>query len=85
VTKIGKLIFDDSIGLDPFVENPSTLWLLHWYALTAPSELPVWRLLFNDFSGVEFNIEDFANFVDEQISGTSWRIPVQASYSNVLN
>ena len=78
-THLGELIFQDEFGLDPFLENPSTLWLLHWFALTAPSDLPLWRLMFNEYSAVEFKIEEFASFVDEQISGTSWRIPVQAS------
>lgn len=79
VTHLGNLIFNDELGLDPYLENPSTLWLFHWFALTAPTDLPLWRIMFNEYSAVEFRVEEFSEFVDEQLSGTSWRIPVQAS------
>src|SRR5271156_3198386 len=29
MTSLGKLLFADR-GLDPFLEDPATLWILHW-------------------------------------------------------
>ena len=78
-TNFGNALFDSSTGLDPYVENPSTLWLLHWQALSAESTLPVWRIFFNEYSAVEFTGTEFLRFVDEQISGTTWKKPVAAS------
>jgi len=78
-TNFGTALFDSEIGLDPYVENPSTLWLLHWQATSVESSLPVWRIFFNEFPAVEFNGDEFLRFVDEQIIGTTWKKPVSAS------
>ncbi|MDE0325035.1 MAG: DUF4007 family protein, partial [Candidatus Poribacteria bacterium] len=29
-SKFGKAIFKDKNGFDPYLENPSTLWWIHW-------------------------------------------------------
>ena len=78
-TNFGTALFEPENGLDPYLENPSTLWLLHWQALSVESSLPVWRIFFNEFSAVEFTGAEFLRFVDEQISGTTWKKPVSAS------
>jgi hypothetical protein len=78
-THFGSALFDSTTGLDPYVENPSTLWLLHWQALSAHSSLPIWRIFFNEYSAVEFTGAEFLRFVDEQLSGTTWKKPVLAS------
>jgi len=31
VSRFGHRIFDDEVGLDPFMEKISTIWLLHWF------------------------------------------------------
>ena len=77
-TNIGKAIFD-SEGLDTFAENPATLWLLHWFANSKPSLLPVWRCFINEFQVVEFTTQELEVFCEEQISGTPWKKPVKAS------
>jgi hypothetical protein len=79
-TNIGKAIFD-SEGLDTFAENPATLWLLHWFANSKPSLLPVWRCFINEFQVVEFTTNELEVFCEEQISGTPWKKPVKASIS----
>lgn len=78
-TNLGKILFDNEAGLDPFAENPATLWLLHWVAASRGSLLPVWRIFFSEYSAVEFTIDEFSVFAEEQIAGTPWRMPVQAS------
>jgi len=79
-TNIGKAIFD-SEGLDTFAENPATLWLLHWFANSKPSLLPVWRCFINEFQVVEFTTKELEVFCEEQVSGTPWKKPVKASIS----
>ena len=39
------------------MEDPGTLWLLHWQLLAPPSLLPVWWIAFNEFHPVEFTDE----------------------------
>jgi len=51
-----EVVFSDD-GWDPFLENPSTLWLLHWRMLSPGSQLPLWHFAFTDLSQPEFTID----------------------------
>jgi len=54
-------------GLDPYLEDPGTLWILHWL-LSAPTSLaPVWWLTFNTFPAVEFTQEQLETYIVNQI------------------
>lgn len=75
----GLALFDDEEGLDPYLERPGTLWLLHWWLLSPRSILPVWWLAFNRFEPIEFSEEDLLNFVTDELDRTSWEMPVAAS------
>lgn len=66
-TELGKIIFDEANGFDPYLEDEATLWLLHWQ-LASNTELATgiyW--LFNRYHKPEFSsadaleaLEDFA-------------------------
>lgn len=45
-------------GKDPFLEDPASLWLLHWQLIKPPCDAPVWYLTFNEFNQVEFTVDD---------------------------
>lgn len=49
VTALGDLLFNDRGGLDPYLENPSTIWLIH-DALCAMREVTSFFYAFNIFS-----------------------------------
>ena len=69
LTAFGSLLFDEKnekMGLDPYLESPQSLWLLHWMAMRPVSRLPVWWLTFAMFSQTEFNTEDLYSFVFEE-------------------
>ncbi len=51
-----KLLSDD--GWDPFLEDPASLWLLHWNLLSPPCYATAWDFTFNYFRYVEFSGED---------------------------
>ncbi|MGK7882290.1 MAG: DUF4007 family protein [Crocosphaera sp.] len=51
-----QLLSDD--GYDPFLENPASLWLLHWHLLKPTCEAAAWYYTFNEFRAVEFYAED---------------------------
>jgi len=58
VSEFGKLIFDDKEGLDPFLEDPATLWLLHWELLKDPASATAWWFMFNGFHKTSFTTDD---------------------------
>jgi hypothetical protein len=55
-TQIGKALVADS-GFDPFLEDPATLWLLHWQLASNSNLSTTWFWLFNHWHGVEFTKE----------------------------
>ena len=78
-TRIGHAVFGES-GWDPYMEDPGTLWLLHWLLLAPPSRLPVWWLAFNEFTAVEFSDSDIDVFAAAQLeSAAEWSIPHSSS------
>ncbi|MBE1548135.1 hypothetical protein GGC64_002143 [Mycobacterium sp. OAS707] len=78
-TRIGRALLDDRDGLDPFIEDPATLWMLHWHAISQTSILPVWRLVFNDFGALEFTDEDLLQYCLGEIAATTWSQPMKSS------
>lgn len=59
-TRFGQRMLGPS-GWDPFVEDPATLWLLHWYLLRSPCLAPSWFAVFNRFQGSDFTNETLAH------------------------
>lgn len=51
-----KLLGDD--GWDEFLEDPASLWLLHWNLLKQPCYATAWNYTFNIFREVEFSADD---------------------------
>ena len=67
------------------MEDPGTLWLLHWRLLsghgrTAPCQLPVWWLAFNEFHPIEFTDDDLEDAVAAQLDANAdWKTPHRSS------
>ncbi|MFN0141482.1 MAG: DUF4007 family protein [Pyrinomonadaceae bacterium] len=57
VTDFGTRLLSDS-GWDPWLEDPASLWLLHWNLAKKPSLATAWNIIFNDFRKNEFSSED---------------------------
>lgn len=77
-TNIGMALLGPQ-GIDPFLEDPTTLAMLHWLALSAPSQLPAWQVVFSEFSAVEFEPGALVEAVEEQVSATTWKAPNRSS------
>jgi len=45
-------------GWDPFLENPSSLWLLHWNLFKPPCYAPAWYFTFNELNKIDFSADD---------------------------
>ena len=46
-TDFGKTIFDDKDGFDPYLNDPATLWLIHWRIATNINQATAWYWAFN--------------------------------------
>ncbi|MES2885645.1 MAG: DUF4007 family protein [Pseudomonadota bacterium] len=53
-SELGKQIFGPR-GLDRFLEDSTTLWLLHWKIATTPNPLLAWDFLLNRWQETEFS------------------------------
>lgn len=78
-TRIGQALFGES-GWDRYMEDPGTLWLLHWLLLAPPSRLPVWWLAFNEFNAVEFTDDELEVATATQLDAVAdWKSPSLSS------
>ncbi len=45
-------------GWDPFLENPASLWLLHWNLFKPICYSPSWYFTFNELNKIDFSVDD---------------------------
>jgi hypothetical protein len=68
-TDFGRQLLADD-GWDPYLEDPGSLWLLHWQLLRPPCRAPAWWAIFNSPRSPEFSdralLEELRRFRDEQ-------------------
>lgn len=66
-TELGHAILNDS-GLDPYLEAPATVWLVHWNIASSPERTTTTYFAFNHLVGPEF---DSGSIVDQLFSHAS--------------
>jgi hypothetical protein len=67
ITAFGKALLDPEHGLDPFLEDRKTLWLLHWQLSTQVAEpLFAWDYLLNQWPHPEITRSDVLREFSEQ-------------------
>lgn len=68
-TLLGKRLFGER-GLDPYMENVATSWLVHWQLAGWGKRSTTWLWAFNYYSGIDFERESLAQsvrkFVDDR-------------------
>lgn len=73
---IGDLVFDPSSGIDPFLEDHSSSWLLHWL-ISTNTRTPFfgWECLFNRWPTAEFSassvVEAFRKEAEQSLKAFS--------------
>ena len=70
-TKLGRKLFGGSRPLDPYMEHPATLWLIHWQ-LSAHPEKTTWFWAFNHFPAVTFEREHLVKGLDRLAKELGW-------------
>ena len=61
-TKLGKAIFSEG-GFDPYLEDPATLWLIHYQIATNTNQATAWYWAFNVLRSNHFTPQVFAKEV----------------------
>lgn len=69
-TELGRRLFSDE-GLDPFMECPATLWLVHWN-LAARPEKTTWFWAFNHYPAQAFNREHLVKGISRLATERGW-------------
>ena len=64
---IGDLLFGD--GLDPYLEHPGSLWVLHWMLASKPGRSTTWHWAFNEFHEPSFDRELLCRRLNERCEG----------------
>ena len=65
-TPLARLLLDDRTGLDPFLEDPSTLWLVHAALAGAPELSTTFFFAFNALNQTVFDREGLVEVVFDQ-------------------
>ena len=71
LTDLGKLLFDEASGLDPWMEHSSTSWLTHWN-ISGRKKLTTWFWTFSHYPGIAFERESLVQGVMELAERHAW-------------
>lgn len=69
-TTLGHLLFGPN-GLDPYMENPATLWLLHWNLSARPYKT-TWFWSFNHYPDMTFDREHLTKGISRLVNERGW-------------
>ena len=78
----GRKLLGDR-GWDPFLENPASLWLLHWHLLKPTCEAAAWYYIFYQFRKREFTSNDLFSELQEYTQGLGKKIAESSLKKNV--
>ena len=70
-TELGEFLLGEN-GHDPFMEHPSTLWLVHWQ-LAAQEEKTTWYWAFSHYPFVTFHRDDLVKKIKRFVERNSKR------------
>jgi hypothetical protein len=68
-TPLGFALFGEN-GWDPYLENPGTLWLLHWLLTSRWDRASTWCLAFT-----RWHVDEFTR---DQLAGWLWKVKSEA-------
>lgn len=78
-TDRARWLLDDDHGADPFLELDATLWLLHWWLLSAePCHVPSWRYLFGIAGLNRYSRRDLQRRLAWTADDNGWKPPAHS-------
>ncbi|MDQ2835206.1 MAG: DUF4007 family protein [Acidobacteriota bacterium] len=80
-SELGRLLFGgiDSQGLDPFLEDPNTLWLLHWSLMNNATRSTTWQWAFNRLPSNEFTREGLLQNLEDELRRLNLPLPSEST------
>jgi hypothetical protein len=82
-TSFGEQLLGNN-GWDPYLEDPASLWLLHWNLLKPTCEAAAWYYIFNIFRDSEFTKADILAGLNEYINNFNKNI-AESSFIKDVN
>ncbi len=79
-TPLGQLLFGRG-GLDPYMEEPATSWLVHWNLAGQPTKT-TWFWAFNHYPAVEFERDGLVQAIGQIAKERGWP---RAAHSTIKN
>ena len=79
-TQLGRLLFDDD-GYDPYMENPSTSWMIHWQLCSQPTKTS-WYWAFNYYPALTFDRDILVSSIAKLANERGWSRASQATIKN---
>jgi len=73
-TALGKVLFG-SQGLDPYLEDINSLWLLHWNLVSNERRSTSWSWAFNLLSDNEFTRESLTSLITDELQRRGAKLP----------
>jgi len=77
-THFGIAMLSDE-GFDPYLEDATSLWIMHWMLCSPISFAPVWWAFINEFNPTEFSDEILFEFIKSRIEASLWKTPSDSS------
>ena len=79
-TVLGRMLFG-SRGLDPYMEHPTSLWLVHWH-LAARAEKTTWFWAFNHYPALTFERDHLVKGINRVAKDRGWSRVAAATVRN---
>ena len=79
-TRLGRHLFGAG-GLDPYMENPATAWLVHWQISGKPNKT-TWFWTFNNFSAPSFERDTLVKRLEKFAKDREWPRASTATIKN---
>jgi len=79
-TEFGHLLFGPG-GFDPYMEHPTTLWLVHWKLAARPFKTS-WFWVFNHYPAMTFEREHLVNGISRLAKEREWSRVAAATIKN---
>jgi len=76
-TPLGNLIFGPH-GADPYMEMPTTLWLIHWNIAGNPTKT-TWFWVFSHFAAKSFRRDDLVAGLLKLAASQGWKNPAETT------
>jgi len=71
-TEFGQMLFGDN-GFDPYMEHPTTLWLIHWKLATEWQKKTTWNWAFNYYPAITFERDQLVKRLERLAKDQEWQ------------